>query len=58
MEAENEEPLSFRVDDHEHERRLEPDADSQSIVQVELPPWAEAYEISATEVDGKAHCHD
>lgn len=31
----------------------DPDSDMQSIVQVELPPWAEAYEISAMEVDGQ-----
>lgn len=31
----------------------EPDFDAQSIVQVEVPPWAEAYEFSVTAVEGK-----
>ncbi|EIN04780.1 beach-domain-containing protein [Punctularia strigosozonata HHB-11173 SS5] len=30
-----------------------PDADTQSVVQMELPPWAESYEISVTDVDGQ-----
>jgi hypothetical protein len=30
----------------------QPDAETQSVFQVEVPPWAESYEISATDVDG------
>jgi len=30
----------------------EPDGETQSVVQVEIPPWAEGYEFSATEVEG------
>lgn len=30
----------------------EPDGETQSIVQVEVPPWAEGYEFSVTEVEG------
>lgn len=29
-----------------------PDGETQSIVQVEVPPWAEGYEFSATDVEG------
>ena len=32
----------------------EPDADAQSIIQVEAPPWAESYEITSTEMDGES----
>jgi len=31
----------------------QPDIDAQSMFQVEVPPWAESYEISATDVDGE-----
>jgi hypothetical protein len=30
----------------------QPDADAQSVFQVEVPPWAESYEISATDANG------
>lgn len=30
----------------------EPSAPQHSPVQIEVPPWAEAYEISSTEVEG------
>lgn len=33
-----------------------PEPDTSSIMQVEVPPWAEAYEISATEVEGWLIC--
>lgn len=29
-----------------------PDVDVESVMQMEVPPWAEAYEISATDMDG------
>jgi hypothetical protein len=33
----------------------EPDGETQSVVQVEVPPWAEGYEFSTTEVEGALH---
>lgn len=30
-----------------------PEVETGSTMHVEVPPWAESYEISATEVDGK-----
>ena len=52
LEPQNEEPSS-RVDGVEQIRDVkQPDPDAQSVFQVEVPPWAESYEISATDVDG------
>jgi hypothetical protein len=32
---------------------VEPDV--QSVINVEVPPWAESYELSSTEMEGKYH---
>jgi hypothetical protein len=45
------------VDGNENVRDIEPDSDMQSLVQVEIPPWAESYEISVTEVEGEDIIH-
>lgn len=29
------------------------DVDTQSIMQIEVPPWSETYDLSSTEVDGE-----
>lgn len=29
------------------------DLDVQSIIQVDMPPWADSYEVSSTETDGQ-----
>jgi hypothetical protein len=52
LEPQDEMSFNSRVDEHEQGRHLEPDSDTQSIVQAEVPPWAEAYEISTTEAQG------
>ena len=31
------------------------DVDTQSIMQIEVPPWSESYGLSSTEVDGELH---
>lgn len=31
------------------------DVDTQSIMQIEVPPWSESYDLSSTEVDGELH---
>jgi hypothetical protein len=53
LEPENEKVLSSSVIDSETVRDVEPDTDSQSFLHVELPPWAESYEISVTEIEGQ-----
>lgn len=30
-----------------------PETDTQSVMRLEVPPWAESYEVSSTEVDGE-----
>lgn len=54
LEPQNDKSLSTRVDsDEQHIRAVQvPEADTQSVLQVEMPPWAESYEISSTEMDG------
>lgn len=55
LEPQHEEPSS-RVDAVEQIRDVDqPEADTQSVFQVEVPPWAESYEISATDVEGWLH---
>lgn len=45
--------LSVKVNEEVSRDVEEPDFDTQSIVQVEVPPWAESYEFSVTSVDGE-----
>ncbi|KAJ7143646.1 beach-domain-containing protein [Mycena filopes] len=55
LEPSNDKSLAIRVDTSDQSiRNVEaPEADSQSIVQVEVPPWAESYEISATDMEDR-----
>ncbi|KAJ7615896.1 beach-domain-containing protein [Roridomyces roridus] len=55
LEPMNDASLAIRVDtSNQNMRSVEaPDSDAQSIVQVEVPPWAESYEISATDMDDR-----
>jgi hypothetical protein len=49
-------PLSSKVDESAHLRAIElPQQDDQPSFRVEVPPWAESYEISSTDVDGSAN---
>ena len=48
-------PLSSKVDGGPQLRAIElPQPDDLSSFRTEVPPWAEAYEISSTDVDGNA----
>lgn len=48
-------PLSSKIDGGTHLRAIElPQPDDLSSFRSEVPPWAESYEISSTEVDGNA----
>jgi hypothetical protein len=48
-------PLSSKVDEGTQLRAIElPQPDDQSSFRVEVPPWAESYEISSTDVEGNA----
>lgn len=53
LEPESDKSLNSRVDGNpEHIRNVEvPEPDTTSL-QVEVPPWAEAYEVSTTEMEG------
>ncbi|KII85493.1 hypothetical protein PLICRDRAFT_44793 [Plicaturopsis crispa FD-325 SS-3] len=52
LEPQDEQNPDSRVDSNDHIRDVEPpDPETQSLFQAEIPPWAEAYEISATDVD-------
>jgi len=49
-------PLSSKIDEGSALRAIElPQPDDQSSFRVDMPPWAESYEISSTDVDGNAH---
>jgi hypothetical protein len=49
-------PLSSKVDESAHLRAIElPHPDDQPSHRAEVPPWAESYEISSTDVDGNAN---
>jgi hypothetical protein len=48
-------PLSSKVDGGTHLRAIElPRPDDLPSFRAEMPPWAESYEISSTDVDGNA----
>ncbi|KIM43842.1 hypothetical protein M413DRAFT_26133 [Hebeloma cylindrosporum] len=55
LEPQNDNSPSSRVDALEEVTRgvNPPDTETTSILQVEVPPWAESYEISATEMDDR-----
>ncbi|CAK5278628.1 unnamed protein product [Mycena citricolor] len=55
LEPMNDKSLAIRIDTSDpNMRNVEaPDIDTQSIVQAEVPPWAESYEISATDMDDR-----
>jgi hypothetical protein len=54
LEPQNVKAPSSRVDANEqHDRDLQvPAVDTTPVNQVEVPPWAESYEISSNEMDG------
>jgi hypothetical protein len=48
-------PLSSKVDGGTQLRAIElPQPDNMFSFRAEVPPWAESYEISSTDVDGNA----
>ena len=49
-------PLSSKVDEGAHLRAIElPQPEDHSSFRLELPPWAESYEISSTDAEGKVN---
>ena len=49
---------NFKVDQTRHSGEagdVEPDV--QSVINVEVPPWAESYELTSTETEGMYRCH-
>jgi hypothetical protein len=57
LEPQNDKTTSTRVDANEqHDRDVQaPAIDVTPVNQVEVPPWADSYEISASEMDGWLH---
>ena len=57
LEPQDEKPTHSRVDAlSELVRDVQPpEADTLSVNQPEVPPWADTYEISSTEIEGE-HC--
>ncbi|KAF9479125.1 beach-domain-containing protein [Pholiota conissans] len=55
LEPQNDKSPSSRVDGLDEATRdvNPPDSETASIMQVEVPPWAESYEIAATEMDDR-----
>ncbi|KAF5370942.1 hypothetical protein D9615_009793 [Tricholomella constricta] len=55
LEPQNDKAPNSRVDTNDENIRhvQAPDIDTTSMHQVEVPPWAETYEISATEMDDR-----
>jgi hypothetical protein len=52
LEPEQVKVLSVKVNKEVSRDIEEPDFDAQSILQVEIPPWAESYEFTVTGVEG------
>lgn len=53
MENDHEKAISFKVESRSHQSNIrEPDSEAQSMLQAEVPPWAESYEISG-DTDGE-----
>ncbi|KAI0300557.1 beach-domain-containing protein [Multifurca ochricompacta] len=45
-------PFGYKIDEGTHLRAIElPQLDDQSSFRIEVPPWAESYEISSTDAD-------
>jgi hypothetical protein len=53
LEPEQVNVLSIKVNEEVSRDIEEPDLDTQSIVQVEVPPWAESYEFSSMGIEGQ-----
>ncbi len=52
LESEDDQNVNFKIDEIDGLRNIEdPVADDQSF-HVEVPPWAESYEISSTDAEG------
>ncbi|THH31660.1 hypothetical protein EUX98_g2544 [Antrodiella citrinella] len=46
------ENVSFKVESRSHQSNIrEPDSEAQSMLQPEVPPWAESYEITSADAD-------
>lgn len=55
LEPESDKSVSSRVEPMQQQdtRVVEaPQSDANSVLQMEVPPWNEAYEISSTDIDG------
>ena len=53
LEPEQVKVFSIKVNEEVSRDVEEPDFDAQSVVQMEVPPWAETYEFSVTNVEGE-----
>ncbi len=53
LEHDDEKMPSSKVDHQQAGDVQDIDVDTQSIMQIEVPPWSETYDLSSTEVDGE-----
>ncbi|KAL4252230.1 hypothetical protein ABKN59_005526 [Abortiporus biennis] len=54
LESDHDRDVDSKVNQKAHGSKInDPDADTQSLLQVEVPPWAESYEIASTDTDDR-----
>ncbi|KAJ8689982.1 beige protein-like 1 [Pleurotus ostreatus] len=59
MEPQDDKTWSSRLESYDHLRDVTmPESETSSQIQVEVPPWAESYEISATEMEDRQLAED
>ncbi|KAF4607270.1 hypothetical protein EYR38_001331 [Pleurotus pulmonarius] len=59
MEPQDDKTWSSRLESYDHLRDVTmPESETSSQLQVEVPPWAESYEISATEMEDRQLAED
>ena len=54
LEHDEEKLASSKVDHQQIGDVQDLDVDTQSIMQIEVPPWSESYDLSSTDVDGES----
>lgn len=54
MEPDHELAVSSKVDSKRKQDRISaPESEAQSLLQPEVPPWSDSYEISSTDTEGE-----
>ena len=51
--------INSKIDQNRHSGEVgDVEPDVQSVINVEVPPWAESYELTSTETEGMYRCHN